>query len=230
MDGATLTIAGHDHQAAAVGVGSHRAGDEFDSCGTAEAFVRTVAPHLPPDAIATLTAAGVTVGWHVLKDKWCLLGATQGGLVLGRVQAALGVGRPGLAALDAAALTATDNPNVLDISSDAVVTIAAGADPGQVWRAATRAVTAQAQQLGDILDRAAGPRRDLVVAGGWTNSTALMAAKTEAFGPLRSTTTKEAGARGAALLAGLAAGTYAAYADLPSAGPTDHTKEETQLP
>ncbi|SRR5580765_31402 len=230
VDGATLTIAGHDHQAAAVGVGSNGAGDEFDSCGTAEAFVRTVAPHLPSDAIATLTHAGVTVGWHVLKDRWCLLGATQGGLVLGRVQAALGVDRSGLAALDAAALAAADNPEVLQISSDAVVTIAPGADPGQVWRAATRAVTAQAQELGEILDRASGPRRDLVVAGGWTHSTALMAAKRDAFGALRTATTKEAGARGAALLAGLAAGTYSSYTDLPTAGPTSNPQKETQLP
>ncbi|MGA8980246.1 MAG: FGGY family carbohydrate kinase [Pedococcus sp.] len=220
MDGATLTIAGHDHQAAAVGVGSSGAGDELDSCGTAEAFVRTVAPHLPAEAIATLTDAGVTVGWHVIRDRWCLLGATQGGLILGRVQAALGVDRSGLAALDAAALEASDQPYVLGLTGDADVTIAAGADPGQVWRAATRAVTVQAQELGDVLDRASGPRRHLVVAGGWTHSTALMAAKAHAFGPLTSATTKEAGARGAALLAGLAAGTYSSYADLPGAGTT----------
>ena len=32
---AVLTVAGHDHQAAAVGVGATGEGDEVDSCGTA---------------------------------------------------------------------------------------------------------------------------------------------------------------------------------------------------
>ena len=44
VDGATLTVAGHDHQAAVVGVGSTGPGDEFDSCGTAEAILRTIEP------------------------------------------------------------------------------------------------------------------------------------------------------------------------------------------
>src|SRR4029453_3657232 len=151
LGGATLTVAGHDHQAAVVGVGSSGAGDEFDSCGTAEAILRTIPPGPEPSAITTLARVGVTVGWHAIRDRWCLLGATQGGLILGRVQAALGVGPSGLAGLDAAPPPARPQP---------------------------------APALSRPLDRAAGPRRDLIVAGGWTNSAALMAAKTEAFGSL----------------------------------------------
>src|SRR5204863_2833398 len=131
---------------------------------------------------------------------WCLLGATQGGLILGRVQAALGVDAAGLADLDAAALAAAGDPSVLAISDTAEVTIAPDADPGAVWRAATRAVTQQARALEASLDAAAGPRRELVVAGGWTNSAAVMAAKGEVFGTLRRASTTEAGARGAAFL------------------------------
>jgi sugar (pentulose or hexulose) kinase len=216
LDGATLTVAGHDHQAAVVGVGSSGAGDELDSCGTAEAILRTVDPGLGADALLALTGVGVTVGWHAIRDRWCLLGATQGGLVLGRVQAALGVDTSGVADLDAAALAAADDPTVLQISETGQVRVSPGADPGRVWRAAARAVTEQARDLGGHLDRAAGPRRDLVVAGGWTNSAAVMAAKTEAFGPLRRATTTEAGARGAAFLAGLAHGTYPTFADIPN--------------
>jgi sugar (pentulose or hexulose) kinase len=44
---AVLTVAGHDHLAAAVGAGAAGEGDVLDSCGTAEAFVRATAP-LPP--------------------------------------------------------------------------------------------------------------------------------------------------------------------------------------
>ena len=224
LDGATLTVAGHDHQAAVVGAGSSGAGDELDSCGTAEAILRTVTPGLRAEALVELTDAGVTVGWHAIRDRWCLLGATQGGLVLGRVRDALGVDPSGLADLDAAALAAPDDPNVLRISPTADVTVTPGADPGRVWRAAARAVTQQARELGEHLDRAAGPRRDLVVAGGWSNSAAVMAAKTEAFGALRRATTSEAGARGAAFLAGLAHGTYRGFDDIPNgARPEDRS-------
>jgi sugar (pentulose or hexulose) kinase len=63
-DGAALTVAGHDHLVAGVGVGVIAPGDVLDSCGTAEALVR-VAP--PQDAAARRRSAeeGVTVGWHV---------------------------------------------------------------------------------------------------------------------------------------------------------------------
>lgn len=216
LDGATLTIAGHDHQAAVVGVGCGGPGDEFDSCGTAEAFVRTIRPGLAPETITQLTTAGVTVGWHAIADRWCLLGATQGGLILRRVQAALGVEREGLAALDRAALAAADDPEVLRVADDATVSIDSDAEPGLVWRAAIQHVTAAAQELGEVLDAASGPRRDLVVAGGWSNSMALMDAKARAFGPLRTATTAEAGARGAALFAGLSAGIYSSLGEAPA--------------
>jgi sugar (pentulose or hexulose) kinase len=225
LDGATLTVAGHDHQAAVVGVGSSGAGDEFDSCGTAEAIVRTIAPGLESWAITALTRVGVTVGWHAIRDRWCLLGATQGGLILGRVQAALGIEAAGLAELDAAALAAAVDPSVLEISDPADVTITPGADPGAVWRAAARTVTQQARALEKSLDAAAGPRRDLVVAGGWTNSAAVMAAKAQAFGPLRRASTNEAGARGAAFLAGLGHGMYASYDDIPNGARPDTARE-----
>ena len=104
LGGAALTVAGHDHQAAAIGADAARVHAELDSCGTAEAFVRTVPPGLAPDDIRALTDAEITVGWHALPEHWCLLGATRGGLVLQRVLALLGRGRADLPALDAAAL------------------------------------------------------------------------------------------------------------------------------
>jgi glycerol kinase len=95
-------------------------------------------------------------------------------------------------------------------------------------------VTEQARTLSDSLDRASGARRGLVVAGGWTNSTAVMAAKADAFGVLRRATTTEAGARGAAFLAGLARGTYSSHRDIPNGadpntatgGPSPRTSED----
>ena len=69
LRGATLTIAGHDHQAAVVGAGALGDNDELDSCGTAEALLRTVDPGIGAEAVGRLAAAGVTVGWHVLQDR-----------------------------------------------------------------------------------------------------------------------------------------------------------------
>lgn len=218
LDGAVLTVAGHDHQAAAIGLGCHTPGDEFDSCGTAEAILRTAAPGLPEDVIQSLTDQGITVGWHAARDRWCLLGATQGGLLLGKVMTALGVDREGLADLDRAAHDARNLPEAVILGPGAGdVTIDPAATPGEVWRAATHAVNAQAARLSDVLGQASGARTRLFVAGGWTHSTALMAAKSETVGPIRRATTQEAGCRGAALLAGLAAGLYSDFDDLPTA-------------
>lgn len=217
LDGAVLTVAGHDHQAAAVGLGCHRPGDEFDSCGTAEALLRTAEPGLSSDAVHRLAAAGVTVGWHAARGRWCLLGATQGGLVLGKVLDALGVERAGLAALDEAAAQASDRPDVIRLGPGAGdVAIDPAGTPGEVWRAATRAVSSQAADLAEVLTQAAGPRGRLVVAGGWTNSTQYLDAKREQVGEFAVGTESEAGCRGAAIFAGLAAGIYTDLTDAPA--------------
>ena len=82
--GAALCVAGHDHLCAAVGAAAVREGDVFDSCGTAEAFVRSVEPPLPAECRLRAVAGGVTVGWHALPDRLALLGALESGLALQR--------------------------------------------------------------------------------------------------------------------------------------------------
>jgi sugar (pentulose or hexulose) kinase len=216
LRGATLTIAGHDHQAATVGAGAFDDQVELDSCGTADAIVRTTFPELTTESLEALTAAGVTVGWHAVRDRWCVLGATQGGLILQGIMARLGVAPDRLGELDRlaalgepAAATVTLGPESDDIS------ISGSDAPGDVWRAATEAVTLQLRDLAEMIAAATGPRGDLVVTGGWSNSSALMAAKASALGPLWRTETLEAGARGAAILGGLAHGTYSSHHDVP---------------
>src|ERR1700712_3188984 len=60
LHGAVLTLAGHDHQASALGARATGQGHELDSSGTAEALVRTVAPVPARVDVARLAAAGVT--------------------------------------------------------------------------------------------------------------------------------------------------------------------------
>jgi sugar (pentulose or hexulose) kinase len=199
LHGAVLTVAGHDHQAAAIGAGAEGEGDELDSCGTAEALVRTVAPGQPMATVATLAAAGVTVGWHAMPGRWCLLGATTGGLTLQGVLSRLGIGPDGLPALDEQALSNGDSER-----------------PGAVWREALETVTAEAADIHDLMSEVTGPHRRLVVTGGWSNSQALLDVKRRRLGPLSVSRVPEAGARGAALLGGMAAGVYASPGDFPS--------------
>jgi sugar (pentulose or hexulose) kinase len=218
LAGAALTVAGHDHQAAAIGADAARLYAELDSCGTAEAYVRTVPPGLPASDVRALTDAGITVGWHALPQHWCLLGGTRGGLVLQRILALLGKGRAELAALDAAALrvepgaltvTGVDGAEVglHDIGDDV--------DPAAVWRAALTAVVGAGRDIHDAMTRATGPHQDLVVTGGWTHSNGVLTLKRAGLGELRIPGVGEAGARGAALLAGSAAGVYASPTDYP---------------
>jgi sugar (pentulose or hexulose) kinase len=128
------------------------------------------------------------------------------------------VDRDGLAGLDRAALSGRPGASVVSVPDGPEAPRAEGSDaPGDVWRAATELVTAQARAVSTTITAAAGPRRELVVTGGWSHSASLMAAKAAALGPLWRTTAGEAGARGAALLAGLADGTYASYGAMPQA-------------
>ena len=90
-----------------------------------------------------------------------------------------------------------------------------GVTAGHVWRATLEAITDQIKQINGSMTSVVGPHRNMVATGGWSRSAALMQVKQRAFGDLSRAAVEEAGARGAALLAGLAAGTYAATADFP---------------
>jgi sugar (pentulose or hexulose) kinase len=208
LAGAVLTVAGHDHQAAVVGAGADGPGDELDSCGTAEALVRTVAPGLSPDVVAGLAEAGITTGWHAVADHWCLLGATQGGLALQRILGLLGKDRSDLPALDAEAI-ALPLPEMQVVAPAFgrldILGIADADSPAHLWRAALEAVTEQAAEIHDAMSAVSGAHRSLVVTGGWSRSEGLLAVKRRRFGDLIRADVNEAGARGAALFAAKAA-------------------------
>jgi len=208
LAGAVLTVAGHDHQAAVVGAGADGPGDELDSCGTAEALVRTIAPGLRADVVADLAEAGITTGWHAVADHWCLLGATQGGLALQRILALLGKHSADLPALDADAI-ALPMPEIR-VSAPAfgsldIFGVTEDASPARLWRAALEAVTDQAAEIHDAMSTVSGAHRTLVVTGGWSRSAGFVAVKRRRFGDLVLSDVEEAGARGAALLAARAA-------------------------
>jgi sugar (pentulose or hexulose) kinase len=211
LQGAVLTLAGHDHQAATIGAGVCGVGDELDSCGTAEALVRTISTGLEPLAVGALAAAGVTTGWHVLADRWCLLGGTQGGLALQRVLGLLGRTSEDVPQLDEQALLRERTRLAVEgVNEDWVGISGIGSDsrPADLWLSALEAVTAEAAAVHGAMSELAGPHRRLVVAGGWARSSGLLEIKRRSLGPFCVASESQAGARGAALLGGLAAGLY----------------------
>jgi sugar (pentulose or hexulose) kinase len=220
LAGATLTVAGHDHLSASVGAGATRPGDLFDSCGTAEALIRAVPPPVAAEDVARLVAAQVTVGWHVLPGRRALLGSSRAGLALRRILDLLGVDERARPALDRAAAAVPPGSGglaVTDVFGEraAIEGIGASPAPALVWRAALEAVAARAAELRGHIEAVAGPSRRLVLAGGWARNPAARSVKEAVLGPFDWPQVVQAGARGAALLAGIAAGRFAGIDDLP---------------
>jgi sugar (pentulose or hexulose) kinase len=187
LAGAVVTIAGHDHQAAAVGAGVAGAGEVLDSHGSAEAVLRLVPTGLAADQIEELAAAGITTDLGVRAGCWSLLGGTRSGLVLRHTLDALGFTWAALADLDAAALA--DPPH----------------GHGAEWRAVIESETRDAAERMATMARIVGHHRRLVATGGWCASAAVLAAKRRLFGPL-TVNDAETGTLGAATLAARAAG------------------------
>jgi sugar (pentulose or hexulose) kinase len=218
--GAALTVAGHDHVCAGVGVGVLAPGDVLDSCGTAEALVRVVAPPLRPDAVRRSVAAGVTVGCHVAEGRQALLGGLWSGIALQEVLDQLGVGAAGRAELDAGALSSAPGETpALELELHSLerrpLRLPDGVPAERIWRTAIDTVAAEVEALLRAIEQVAGPHGRVVVTGGWARDEAVRASKAR-LGAVEAPQVIEAGARGAALLAGVAAGLFASADDLPS--------------
>jgi sugar (pentulose or hexulose) kinase len=218
VDGAVLTVAGHDHLVAGAGVGVVAPGDVLDSCGTAEALVRVVAPPLAGDQVRRSVSGGVTVGWHLTDRRQALLGSVWSGLALQEILDALGVGEAGRAKLSAAALATNGAAapalelelHSLERRPPTLPSVA----PERIWRGAIDSVAAEVRAVLAHIEAVAGPRRRLVVTGGWARDEAVLASKAS-LGGVAAPPVVEAGARGAALLGGVAAGMFESVDTLP---------------
>lgn len=188
LAGAVLAVGGHDHQCAALAVGAARHGTLFDSLGTAEALLRFAdAGSIGREVVATLTAAGLTVGRTVVEGRMCILAGLRTGMELERLAADLGATtRDQRAAL-------ADRPE---------------------WVTAVRDAVRGAEAALQAIEDAAGPYTAVLAAGGWLHDRAVLAAKREQLPGLRITGLDEAGATGAAYLAGVAAGVLPPTRDL----------------
>ncbi len=214
--GAVLTVAGHDHLVAGIGVGVVAPGDVLDSCGTAEALVRVVAPPLNAEQVRRSVAGGVTVGWHLAAGRQALLGSLWSGLALQEVLAELGIGEGDRAKLSSQARAADLSPLELELHSldRRPLQLPAGVGPEGIWRGAIDAVGAEVEAVLAHIETVAGPRRKVVVVGGWARDEAVLASKLS-LGTVEVPPVAEAGSRGAALVGGVAAGLFESVDTLP---------------
>jgi len=208
--GAVLAVGGHDHLSAAVGAGATGEGDVLVSWGTAQAFIRAVAPLDPAGALAAV-AAQINVGWHAVGERQCLLGAMRSGAALQRVLDLLGIGPGDRAELERAALRAPAAAGGIELhglNEDRVTLtgVGDGVSPALVWRAALESTGRASLEILERMAGIAGPQRRIVMAGGWAEGPVAQAVIAAHLGPFELTGAVYMGARGAALTAGRAAG------------------------
>ncbi len=202
---AVVTTAGHDHQAAMLGCGLDSVGDELDSLGSAEAIVRIVPDTLDRLVMRDLALAAVTTDIGVQPSTLCLLGGTLGGLELQAALDAAGVAADQLQRLDDIALGVTPARNERE------------QEHARLFSDTVERATAHAAQLQRSIAAAVGPRRRLMVAGGWRHSRTVLESKRRHLGEFGLSGTAEAGARGAAILAARAAGALGERESWPAA-------------
>lgn len=221
---AVITVAGHDHVTAMVGAGATAEGDVLHSSGTADVFVRSIRVPLGHERIVAAVANGVTVGWHVVPERWALLGGNELNVALAAVLQLLGIdGQADRDALDAAAAELAPGERALrfdGVGNAAPMSlhgIAPGMSPAHVWRAALEAGADLSAATLARSDAVGGPRTRIVATGGGARGAATRAVKEERMGPIEWSPVQEATARGAALLAGIAGGLFASVDVAPPA-------------
>jgi sugar (pentulose or hexulose) kinase len=209
---AVLTVAGHDHQVAALAVGAARPNALFNSMGSAESLARCVDGGVEPVVTGRLAKQGLTVGWGVVSGRSGVLGGLRTGLVLEDVARILGRDDPeSRRALgeEAALLAPGEAPDdVLSSHGDARRVpglLATGVSPAAIWAAAVRELTAASVRLLAGMAAELGVPERVVVGGGWARNPAVLAEKRRQLGDFTVSRLREPGAVGAALLAGVAA-------------------------
>jgi sugar (pentulose or hexulose) kinase len=216
--GAVVTVAGHDDPVAGLGVGATQHTDVFNSCGTAEAFLRYLPDDVSDEAAGRLGVVGCTVGCHPAGGLRAL-GGFESGSLLAPWLVRLKVDERTRASLEdlAAALPAgARGVTVSDLWTDPRVHADADPAPEQLWRAVFEALAERGAAMLSAMGGVAGPHGRFIVSGGAARGATARAVKRERFGNVLEPVVGEAAARGAALLGGVAAGVFGSVAEVPA--------------
>ena len=213
MQGAVVTVTGHDHLVAAIGSGAVGSNQLFNSCGTADVLVRSVPWVIDADARAQLVAGGLSVGRHALGGHTAVLGATRFGLVMERVMAMLGVHDHAQRArlVDAWRNEGSGN-DVVSVSepggwvNEVRVSLHDTCSPDQVVAAAIDYGLHSMRGCLETMTSVTGPSDHVIAGGGWAQLDGVLRAKGSLLADLSRSTVSQPGVRGAAAFAGIAAG------------------------
>lgn len=239
-DGAVLTVAGHDHLVAALGADAWREPYVFDSLGTGEALLAQISAspdELDATVVARFNAAGFNVGLGLDEQgvialcglgtgnrfNFLLAALAAEGFHRDDVMSAPGKGSTQRLADDAVELLETTfGPSWQTLwTSGTAETVIRHSIPNVAaanalwWTAVARASRNTRAALGAMRELVPHATR-LVAAGGWLADPGIRKVREHIIGPFEVPPVGQCGTRGAALLAGLAAGVYASRDDFPS--------------
>lgn len=206
LAGAVVTVAGHDHLAAAIGCGITGPDQIMDSCGTAEALVRAIPIHSRLDPAAGLPV-GIATGWHALPGCHCLLAGLPLGIeltpLLEQLNATVMAGRT---SLDEAALAMLAG----ELPPQPLIT------PAREWLTGVKRAVDRAAGARHELERLGGSVAEVRVSGGWVRNPVVRTLKELDFPRTVYPLVDEAGVRGAGLIAGVAAGVFRSVDTFPA--------------
>ena len=216
--GATLVVAGHDHQVAAFAVGATDPGWHFESLGTADALTVAVSPPVAESIVAEIVDFGATIGRTVVPDRLIVIIGLRTGQILDRITRLLGLaGADERRAVSARAALLDAHPKLTVAFAAGEVTISGigeGIGPEHLWRAAVAAADDRTTDVTSRFERWFGAPNGVILGGGWLHDPAVEAATHRRFPSAVRTRFGEPGAVGAAAMAGIAAGVL----DAPFAG------------
>lgn len=239
FQGATLTVAGHDHLVSAVAAGATASGELYDSMGTAEALVRVLDATLPFDARERLSLTGINTVRHVLPGKYVLLAGTKSGLLMRRVLQMLGIaderGRreidervmalPVRGALAEGGLAVSGARN-----DDGVLKIVANSDglsPEELFVAALLHGNDMAAELMEVMDREVPAPTSTLLTGGWSKMASVVRARELVFPAVSISDHDEGTAYGAALFASFAASDASDFTSFAASFLAAHAGDQT---
>ena len=211
LRGATLTVAGLDHEAASFAMGAMRVGVLTDSLGTAEALLRLFSP-VDATSVERFVARDIGVGWGIVPGYLCLVAGLLTGLSLERMSALLGLTdreRRREVALAAAELEGrVTDFRIAEISHDGLTLsgVTESLTQPMAWRSAIEDLTDRSTDVIDFINAELGPHDEAVVTGGWSHDPMMALAKQRQLGSYATSDVAEAAALGAAYFGGIAAG------------------------
>ena len=207
LQGACVTVAGHDHSVGAIGAGAVDKDQIFNSAGTADVIFRSVPGTLNDDQRIALTELGVSAGRHALQNSTSLIGGSRGGLILRRALDLLGA-RSGdkLSQIDNAWKAGYEFKDVIDmtqgksISNDIKITLTGDAGPNDLWAAALDYMVSENSKMLNGIASVVGEHKSALGSGGWLKLRSVRESKSRIISNLRFSNIDEPGAFGAAFI------------------------------